>query len=193
MPPEIFAQLRAVRDANKNHVLFGMFLRVSPKKLRESNDNESFYELFSRNLLGIGPYSRDDIMNIIQHLEKDWDIKLTPKIREKIRFASGGHPGMVKALLSLINNPLNANKIENEDWLTWFSEQETILEECRKIWIGLEEDEKATLLALFHGGNINNSTDYILKVKGILQKSDNGKTLFSPFFEQFIKGGFGKD
>ena len=192
IPPEVFAQLRAIRDANKNHLLYGMFLRVPPRKLRVSNDDEGFYELFSRNLIGIGPYSRADIINIIQHLEKDWEIKLTPEKREKIRVASGGHPGIVKALLSLVKDPMMANKMENEDWVTWFSEQETIFEECRKIWSGLEEDEKVALLALFQGGNTDSSTAHLLRVKGVLQKSDSGERLFSPFFEQYIRSGSAK-
>lgn len=192
MPPEVFAQLRSVRDANKNHLLYGMFLRLSPKKLRKSNDNESFYELLSRNLIGIGPYTRIDIMNIIQHLEKDWDIKLTPEKREKIGLASGGHPGIVKSLLSLIKDPLIAKKMDNQDWLSWFFKQETILEECEKIWNGLEDDEKLTLLAPFQGGSINSSIANLLVIKGILQKSDSGGRVFSPFFELYLKSGLAK-
>jgi len=189
MPPEVFAQLRAVRDANKNQLLYGMFLRVHPKKLRENNDNESFYELFSRNLIGIGPYTKTDTMNIIQHLEKDWEIKLTPERREKIVVASGGHPGMVKALLSLIKDPMIAEKMANDDWLTWFSKQVTIQDECEKIWKGLEEDERLALLAPLTGGEINNSTTNLLVIKGVLQKSSTGLRIFSPLFEQYLRSG----
>ena len=38
MPPEVFAQLRSVRDANKRYLLYGMFLRMPSKILRKSND-----------------------------------------------------------------------------------------------------------------------------------------------------------
>ena len=192
LPPEVFAQLRAVRDANKSHLLYGMFLRVLPKKLRERDDNESFYELFSRNLIGIGPYTRTDVINIIKHLEKDWEIKLTPEKREQIGTASGGHPGIVKALLSLIKDPLIAQEMENEDWITWFSKQETILEECAKIWGGLAEDERLTLLGHSQDGNIDSPTTQLLVIKGILQKTDNSREVFSPFFKQYIRSGFAK-
>jgi hypothetical protein len=193
MPPEVFAQLRSVRDANKRYLLYGMFLRTSPKTLRKTNDNESFYELLSRNLIGIGPYTRTDIMNVIQNLEKDWDIKLTPEKREKIGSASGGHPGIVKALLSLINkDPSVAKKMENQDWLDWFSKQETILEECEKIWNGLEKEEKLTLLGHSQDGNLDNPTTQLLTIKGILRKIDSGRDVFSPFFKQYLKSGLAK-
>jgi hypothetical protein len=192
MPPEVFAHLRSVRDANKNHLLYGMFLREPPKTLRKSNDNKSFYELLSHNLIGIGPYTRTDIMNVIENLGKDWGIKLTPEKREKIGLASGGHPGIVKALLSLIRDPLVAKKIEDQDWLAWFSKQETIIEECENIWNGLDKEEKLTLLAPFQGGSISSSIAQLLMIKGIIQKSDNGGRVFSPIFEQYLKSGLAK-
>ncbi len=43
MPRDLFLQLRAVRDANKNRVSFGLFLRKQPDRLRPAIDNESFY------------------------------------------------------------------------------------------------------------------------------------------------------
>jgi hypothetical protein len=192
MSPEVFAQLRSVRDANKRYLLYGMFLRTSPKTLRKTDDNESFYELLSRNLIGIGPYTRTDIMDVIQNLEKDWDIKLTPEKREKIGSASGGHPGIVKALLSLIKEPSVAKKMEDQGWLTWFAKQGTIIEECEKIWNGLEKEEQLTLLAPFQGGSINSSIAQLLMIKGIIQKSDDGGRVFSPFFEQYLKSGLAK-
>lgn len=189
IPPEVFAQLRAVRDANKNHLLYVMFLRVPPKKLRTNNDNESFYELLSRNAIGIGPYSMTDTLNIIQHLEEDWDMKLTPETKEKLGVASGGHPGITKALMSLVKDPAVASKLENKDWQTWFYGQKTILEECEKIWLGLEQEEKLTLLAPFQAEkNIDPSAAHLLALKGILK----GGGIFSPFFEHYLKSGLAK-
>jgi len=184
IPPEVFAQLRAVRDANKNHLLYVMFLRVPPKKLRTNNDNESFYELLSRNAIGIGPYGMTDTLNIIQHLEEDWDMKLTPETKEKLGLASGGHPGMIKALMSLVRDPAVANKLENKDWLPWLCEQKIILEECEKIWLGLEKDEKIALKTLFQGDkNMDSSMEDLLNLMGIIK----GGRAFSPFFEYYLK------
>ena len=64
LAPEIFRQLRAVRDANKYRVSFVLFVRHLPELLRSPTDNESFYELLSRNGLGLGPYNRTDAQRI---------------------------------------------------------------------------------------------------------------------------------
>lgn len=187
MPHEVFSQLRAVRDANKINLLFVLFLRTPPKKLRVGNDNESFYELISRNAIGIGPYGLIDTLNIIQHLEEDWHMKLSPETKEKLGQVSGGHPGIIKALMSLVKDPTIARRFENNtDWLPWFCKQETILEECRKIWLGLDQDERLTLLAPFRGEKtIDTSAFNLLMLKGILK----GNGMFSPFFEYYLKSG----
>lgn len=191
MPHEIFSQLRAVRDANKKNLLYGLFVRKPPKKIRANNDNESFYELFSRNVIGLTPYSMTDTLNIIQHLEEDWHMTLVPEIKEKLGQASGGHPGIIKALMSLVKDPVIANKVEkNADWTSWFCRQDVILEECKKIWMGLDQDERKTLLAPFRG---EKATDFsainLLLVKGILK----GSGVFSPFFEYYLKSGLAKE
>ena len=190
MPREIFAQLRAVRDAYKNFLMYALFLRIPPKKIRVVNDNESFYELLSRNAIGIGPYSMTDALNIIQHLEEDWDMQLTPTAKEKLGQASGGHPGIIKALMSLVKDPAIVSRLENNtDWLPWFCKQETILEECKKIWLGLDQEERSTLLAPFRGEkSIDVSAFNLLMLKGILK----GNRMFSPFFEYYLKSGLAK-
>ena len=57
LPSKIFANLRGIRDANKNQLCYILFVRNQLEKLRPSKDNESFYELVSRNLIGLGPYN----------------------------------------------------------------------------------------------------------------------------------------
>jgi hypothetical protein len=102
LPREIFLQLRAVRDANKNRVSFALFLRNLPERLRTPKDNESFYELLSRNLIGIGPYDKDDALETIQQLEARKGHSLSSEQREKLFHASDGHPGLILALLSVL-------------------------------------------------------------------------------------------
>lgn len=191
MPHEIFAQLRAIRDANKNFLLYTLFLRNPPKKIRAGNDNESFYELLSRNAIGIGPYGMTDTLNIIQHLEEDWGMQLTSAVKENIGRVSGGHPGLIKALMSLVKDSATASKLDKNttDWLPWLCKQDSILEECRKIWLGLDRDERMTLLAPFQGQKtIDIYTYNLLVLKGILKENN----MFSPFFEYYLKVGLAK-
>ncbi len=189
MPPKAFAQLRAIRDTNKNCLLYAMFLRVPPQSLRPSGDNESFYELLSGNALWIRPYSMKDTLDIIQNLEKDWNMDLPTDIKEKIGTASGGHPGIVKALMRLARDPEIAKKMENKDWMTGLSNQRTVIDECEKIWLGLKKEEQLTLLAPLQGEkNIDRSVADLLVLKGILRDGH----VFSPFFEYYLRSGSAK-
>jgi hypothetical protein len=196
MPAEVFAQLRAARDANKSRLLYSMFLRNLPARLRPQKESESFYELLSRNPIGIGPYSRSDSLQIIQNLELDWELSLTPEKREKIYLASGGHPGFIKTLLSLIKDPQVQKRMDNPNWEVWFSGQETILEECMKIWNGLEKDEKEGLLAFVYGkldpAHFSSSTIKLLTLKGFWKKGESGGVIFSSLFDLYLKSGLAK-
>lgn len=187
MPRELFAHLRAVRDANKYRVSYVLFLRNLPEKLRDPIDNEEFYELISRNMLGIGPYSRPDALYIIGQLEIRHEISLAQDKREWFYFLSGGHPGIIQALLKLLKDrPQDFAPMPNAEWC---AKQESVQEESRKIWNGLLDDEKAGLLE-FARGNKNSmapTTGKLLLTKGLLVPSmDSGVKIFSPLFEAWL-------
>ena len=190
LPREIFSQLRAVRDANKNRVAYGIFLRKIPEKLRVPIDNESFYELLSRNMLGLGPYSKADMLQIVQQLEARREFPLTPAQRERFYEASGGHVGLVQGMLSIvIEVPQAIEKVGLSGWIEGFGRQPACEEECRKIWEGLEDDEQAGLLAFVKGEQNKTpiSVTKLLFAKGLLQTSENGTVVFSPIFEQYLR------
>jgi hypothetical protein len=189
-PHEIFSQLRAVRDANKNRVSYVVFLRTLPERLRPPHDTESFYELLSRNMLGIGPYSRADTLQILQQLEVRRNHPLLPAQREHISEASGGHIGLLQAFLSiLIEDPQAKQKIGTPGWGEWFGQQPASVEECRKIWEGLDQDERNSLLGFAAGDQTQKSTlaEKLLFAKGLLQTSGNVTSVFSPVFGQYIR------
>ncbi|RPJ24203.1 MAG: hypothetical protein EHM33_18605 [Chloroflexi bacterium] len=190
---EMFSQLRAVRDANKNRISYVVFLRTLPERLRPTRgDNESFYELLSRTMLEIGPYSMVDTLQILQQLEVRRNCALTPARRERFAKASGGHIGLLQAFLSvLIENPEAAHQIdtEGESGIEWFGQQPASVEESRKIWVGLDQDERDTLCAFATGDQTRRSADAtkLLFAKGLLQPSEHGTSFFSPVFGQYIR------
>lgn len=190
LPRETFLQLRAVRDANKNRVSFGLLLRNLPERLRPALDNESFYELLSRNLIGLGPYTRPDALYMIQQLEARRGYPLTSEQRERLYEASGGHPGIVQAILSiLIDTEHSSQKSNTPGWMDWVSRQQAVLEECRKIWDGLSEDEQEGLKAFARGGfdKISPPVERLLFAKGLLRRDGGDAKFFSRLFEQYVK------
>lgn len=187
MPREVFAQLRAVRDANKYRVSYVLFLRNLPEKLRDPLDNEGFYELISRNMLGLGPYTGQDTLHIIGQLEKRREYPLAQDKREWILVNSGGHPGLILALFAIFKeNSRAAAQMAN---LEWFTTQDSVREEFRKIWAGLLDEEKGGLVEFAKGNYtaILPDTGKLLTAKGLLKPSGGkGMVFFSPLFGYWI-------
>lgn len=187
MPKEFFAQLRAVRDANKYHVCYGLFLRDLPERLRDPSENESFYELVSHRMIGLGPYSYDDAIRVLQQMEERREFPLTSKWRDAFVKAGGGHPGLMQALLSTRINLMKENgQMGNFKWLV---EQEFIADECSKIWNSLSEEEQPWLLEAVRG-NLDLVPPQVLKLlaaKGILNKKDDEYKAFSPIFGLYLQ------
>ena len=188
MPRELFAHLRAIRDANKYRVSYILFLRNLPEKLRDPIDNEEFYELISRNMLGIGPYSRQDALYIIGQLEIRHEISLSQDKREWFYFLSGGHPGLIQVLFKLLKDyPQAFTPMPSAEWC---AKQEPVQEEFRKISFGLLNDERVGLVEFAHGNknSMAPTTGKLLLTKGLLVSTiDSGVKVFSPLFENWLR------
>ncbi len=189
MPHEIFAQLRAIRDANKYLVSYALFLRNLPDKLRSPIENESFYELISRNMIEMGPFTRQDTFHMIGQLEARYEMSLTPDQCEWLYTLSGGHPGFVHALIQPLHESHQKSFTEMPT-LDWYTRQEFTLEESRKIWNGLLEDEKAGLMDFVRGkrGDMPAAAHKLLLAKGLLVESgvENSERVFSPLFAYWL-------
>ena len=189
MPRQFFAQLRAIRDANKNQVCYGLFLRDLPERLREEPDNESFYELLSPRMIGLGPYNPDDAIQVLHQLETRRNFQLTPKWRDAFVTASGGHPGLLSALLSLQKSLAEKNERMGNRNQNWLANQETIKDECEKLWNSLAEDEKTGLRTALQGrvNEIPQQAFKLITAKGLLQKNGTEYKIFSPIFEIYLQ------
>ncbi len=187
MPREVFSQLRAIRDANKYRISYILFLRNLPEKLRTPTENESFYELISRNLLGLGPYSTMDTFHIIEQLEKRHDHELSKENREWVRENSGGHPGLIQALFALLKEKSPAaSQMQN---LEWIAKQDMIREEFRKIWEGLLVDEQQDIPKISSGdyASVSPATGKLLLAKGLIKLSGGRMVYFTSLFGYWLK------
>ncbi|PKN94317.1 MAG: hypothetical protein CVU44_04305 [Chloroflexi bacterium HGW-Chloroflexi-6] len=177
MPASAFSQLRAVRDANKYNLFYALFLRNLPDKIRSPKQNESFYELLSRNMVGLGPYNKLDSIHIIQQMEKRREHPLLSEQRQWIYQLSGGHPGLIQALFSILKENLGTSaNIAN---LEWVAKQEIVFEEFRKIWNGLLDEEKESLhtISTATAEKLAPNIEKLLKAKGLVKEPS---LFFSP-------------
>ena len=186
MPRELFSHLRAVRDANKYMVSYALFLRNLPERLRKPLDNEDFYELISRNMIGIGPYSLQDTFHIIGQLERRREYELPQNKREWVCLNSGGHPGLIQALFTIFkDNPNASAQMGNGNW---FAKQESVREEFRKLWAGLLDDETSGLTEFARGNRnaMSLDTGKLLTAKGLLKSTTTGIDFFTPLFKYWV-------
>ena len=97
LPSQALASLRALRDMNKYQLSYLLFLRNPPLQLRAADDAEGFYELFSRSLLGLRPYSPEDGQRVIMQILARRSHELpgvSHAVIPELLYLSGGHPGL---------------------------------------------------------------------------------------------------
>lgn len=185
-PRETFSQLRAIRDANKYRVCYGLFLRNLPEMLRDPIESESFYELIGHNMIGVGPYSQRDTFYLIKQLESRHGYILPPEVSQWIYQNSGGHPGIINALFMIIKEVPNAFDLrENNEWVI---AQPLIQVEMRKIWASFSEDEKKGLSSIIMGdsNNVAPITYKLLLAKGLVKSIKGNIEFFSPLLAYYL-------
>lgn len=187
LPAQALAGLRALRDANKYRLCYVLFTREDPAQLRDPADCEGLYEQFSRNLLYLQPYGPEDARRVIEQLVERRRIDpslVTPAIQEAILALSGGHPGLMVALLSGLKDEPPA---EQAQFQTWAMRLPKVHEECRKLYEGLSPEEQGALRNLVHGQAPGRRGLETLLAKGLVQQAGRGEaSIFSPLFVAYL-------
>ncbi|MFZ2488465.1 MAG: winged helix-turn-helix domain-containing protein [Anaerolineae bacterium] len=185
LPATALANLRALRDADRYQVCFVLLMRDHPGRLRTREDSEGFYELLSRSVLGLKPYRDADARQVIAQIAarrgRAWrEAEIATMLR-----LSGGHPGSLVALSdALTRQPLPA---EADAQLRWALAQPALVEEFRKLWQGLAEDERLALSRLAQGIGAPYTLREVLALKGLIRDENREQPIFfSPAFHQYV-------
>ena len=116
LPAPALANLRALRDADRYSVCYVLMLRDHPERLRPRDDNEGFYELMSRSVIGLKSYSEADARRVIAQIAVRRRRVVTEGQEAEMLALSGGHPGLLVALFDVLSNghttPSSANLTE---------------------------------------------------------------------------------
>lgn len=175
------ASLRALRDRHKYQVNYVLLLRHHPMHLRAPDDCEAFYELISRSLLGLQPYTTTDARQVLEQLMTRRGHELqsyATAIIDQLLTYCGGHPGLLVALLDVL---ITDGKLPT-DW----SREAKVQEECRKLWDGLRREERETLHRIAQGVETDFRQRESLQLKGIVREVRPGQSqLFSPIFADY--------
>lgn len=185
LPAPALANLRALRDADRYSVCYVLMVRDHPGRLRPRDEVEGFYELISRSVIGLKPYTEEDARRVIAQIVARRRRTVTPSQEAAMLALSGGHPGLLVALCDLLSNghaaPADADLVE------WALAQPQVVEECRKLWNGLAEDEQFALSRLVHDIGASYTVRELLALKGVIRPTGEGSPeLFSPLFHRYV-------
>ena len=184
--PPLFRGLRAIRDAHKGQISYVVVVTDDLACLRDDLTTvEHFYRLVSRNVCGLGPYSEPDARGMIHYLASRRSIELSTGDTARLVELSGGHAGLLKAILSLLWDAGQESKVA--DLATVLKGDPGIQAECRKVWDSLSESEQAALCALTSGGQPGSHILRRLKRKGLVPEGRPETSLFSPLFADFVR------
>lgn len=185
LDPFLFRCLRAIRDAHKGHVSYIVVINNDLGCLRDDLDEvEHFHRLMSRNICGLGPYSKADARQMIRYLASQRSIELGAGDTEGLMELSGGHAGLLKAILSLLGDARQDGGLV-ELALT-LKDEPAVQTECRKVWNSLSEGEQTALHTLASGTVADPDALQRLERKGLVREGRSGSSIFSPLFADFV-------
>jgi hypothetical protein len=183
-----FLSLRALRDEHKYRLSYVVATRDELSRIRENiGECESFYELFSLNTYGLGPYNRADAINMVQRLAARRRVKVTNDDTNLLLRVSGRHPGLLRAAFWALSD----GKIDKSgDIYRQLLDNPDIQAECTKIWDSIGEDERTALADVATGcelRQLDQGIVQLLRLKGLVMESRAGQgTIFCQLFEDFV-------
>lgn len=185
LPSQAMGNLRALRDANKYRLCYVLFLRNIPTYLRVPEEAEGFYELFSRSALGLKPYSIDDAIRMVEQIRQRRGYTIPAVARDRLLLLSGGCPGLIVALLDVAME--DAALITDEKRLAQLVNRPRVIDECRKIWEGLPEEEQRGLVNILKDNTVPADIRMSLELKGMIRTQDGVRKLLSPLFAGYVR------
>jgi hypothetical protein len=187
-PDQLLRGLRAVRDDYKTALVFLAATRRELPYLRPPTPEfEHFYELLSAHVFFIRPHGAPDAAFIVRRLAARQESNPRPLDDgeiERLLEISGNHAGLLRTIFFASRQgelALHPNAI------TLFINQDSVWEECQKIWDSLDAEEQADLKALATSETPNGMGLRRLKFKGvIIERQDGTYAIFSPLFLAFV-------
>jgi DNA-binding winged helix-turn-helix (wHTH) protein len=183
-----FLSLRSLRDEHKYRLSYVVATRDELSRIRGNiAECESFYELFSLNTYGLGPYDRADAINMVQRLTARKGVTVTEDDTHLLIEVSGGHPGILRAAFWALSD----RKIgRSGDISRRLLDDPDIQAECARIWDSIGEDEQMALADAAAGcqfQQLEQGVVRLLQLKGLVIESETGQAaIFCRLFEDFV-------
>lgn len=188
--PRFFANLRAIRDEFKYRISYVTFTRDELPRLCQAPECEELYELLSPNVIGLGPYNRDDSWVLLRRVAGRYDVTPDPVLGDRLIALTGGHPGLLKAAyMTTLRSNLTLPQADPEAIQTLLTDAD-VHTECLKLWESIGEDEQEALSDLAGGFQLLESERdafQLLELKGLVTEEKEGTAgVFCDLFRTFV-------
>jgi hypothetical protein len=202
LPVKFFQTLRGLRDANKRRLSYLTFSRspildIAERAGKPLLDIEPFAELFTDNVIYVGPYNETDARNMLKSLMERNDRQFDDYTLNFLLWATGRYAGLMRAGFRALESlgPLDPNRVmtSGEQIVRQLALRRQVRTECRTIWLSLGDAEK-NMLREFAGAKPNiDPNDYeaqqtfaMLQQKRLLRIDGSRVVIEPPVFHSFI-------
>jgi hypothetical protein len=202
LPVKFFLTLRGLRDANKKQLSYLTFTRsplpeVTDRLNIDSLEIEPFLELFTDNIIYVGPYSDTDARNMLQDLVKRNNKKYDAYTLDFLLWATGRYAGLLRsgfrALDSLGVLEPNAVMTMSDQIVRDLASKRSVRIECRTIWTSLSTKERVLLKEFTSAKPDIDPNDFdtqhtfaLLQQKKLLSVQGNRVVIEPPVFHSFV-------
>lgn len=188
--PRFFANLRAIRDQHKYRLSYVTFTREVLPRISQAPESEEFYELLSPNVIGLGPYNREDAWTLLRRVGGRYGVEPDATLGDRLIALTGGHPGLLRAAyMTTLWGSLTLTEADPEAIQTLLANAD-VRTECLKLWESIGEDEQmalADIAADYPLEQVEQEAVRLLRLKGLVMESDAGQAaIFCRLFEDFV-------
>jgi len=202
MPDKFFQILRGLRDSYKTNLTFLTFTRSTLPVLVDRlnidyHSIEPFIELFTDNVLYVGPYNDEDALAMLNTLIKRDPNKSYPDhILRFLLHTSGKFAGIMRASFRVLDSlgQITPQDIDDDNLIRKLSQRTSVKTESKTIWLSLSSIEQQVLKAVAEISTYTNDDTFNDAIKMLLQKrlltldrTSETLTIAPPVFKYFIQ------
>ncbi len=200
LPVKFFQTLRGIRDLYKRQIVYLTFTRSPLPTLIERHQIsalgiEPFSELFTDNVVYVGPYNEKDATKMLRELAERRKRTYPDVINHFLLRATGGYAGLLRAGYAALEEVTDYHELETlEAMARYLGARRALRLECKTIWAGLNAAEHTVLKAVGRLApyNTNHETQEALNMliqKRLLQYDKQQEKLIiePPIFSVFVQ------
>lgn len=177
LPVKFFQTLRGIRDTNKRQISYLTFTRAPLPTLVEQFDLpmlglEPFTELFTDNILYVGPYNEADGRRMVENLISRNQKNYPEPMVNFLLWSTGRYAGLIRSAFRVIETigSIDASSMLNDEAARRLASKRPVREECRTIWTSLTPAEHHVLKAAARLVTFNSNTETDQAVSLLVQK-----------------------